>query len=218
MATLEHTKVELRAHPPTDCEGRPCPLHNRTRHALRSFPQHWRSDRGLMERICPLGVGHPDPDQWHYLVATHGVRAAKAEFVHGCVANPYSGTGMCTPWLVDDVPAALLYPHPGHAVSLEGHVWSWWYPTSWNSENRTPYEIRADLPPHLLKPKMVDGQLRVKLRRADGSSVRAQVPRLVWLGWQGELSKRSKVEHINSDPTDNDIRNLFSAHAAPVMV
>jgi hypothetical protein len=42
--------------------SRPCPIHGRTDHAMRAFPQHWRDDRGIMERICPHGIGHPDPD------------------------------------------------------------------------------------------------------------------------------------------------------------
>lgn len=29
---------------------------------MRAWPLNWRSDRRLMERICPHGVGHPDPD------------------------------------------------------------------------------------------------------------------------------------------------------------
>jgi hypothetical protein len=41
---------------------RPCPIHSRTNHSMRSFPQHWRNDRGIMERICSHGIGHPDPD------------------------------------------------------------------------------------------------------------------------------------------------------------
>lgn len=36
------------------------------------WPQHWRGDRHLMERICPHGVGHPDPDD------------INPDGVHGC--------------------------------------------------------------------------------------------------------------------------------------
>lgn len=40
---------------------------------------HWRDDRSFMERICPHGVGHPDPDDEH------------ADPIHGCdgCCNPY---------------------------------------------------------------------------------------------------------------------------------
>jgi hypothetical protein len=81
---LEHSPVILVAHPFTKCDGTVCALHNRTDHAMRSFPQHWRYDRGLIERICPHGVGHPDPDQRGYLVQRYGERRADAEFIHGC--------------------------------------------------------------------------------------------------------------------------------------
>jgi hypothetical protein len=29
---------------------------------MRDLPQHYRDDTGLMERTCPHGIGHPDPD------------------------------------------------------------------------------------------------------------------------------------------------------------
>lgn len=73
-ATLEHCHDVLlcRVHASAACAGRPCPLHNRTDHHMRGFPQHYREDRGFMERICPHGVGHPDPD------------CIRADPVHGC--------------------------------------------------------------------------------------------------------------------------------------
>lgn len=42
--------------------GRPCPIHARSEHHMRSWPQNWRTDKYAMERTCPHGVGHPDPD------------------------------------------------------------------------------------------------------------------------------------------------------------
>lgn len=51
------------AHRRRDCIGSPCPIHYRTDHHMRGWRQHWRADRSLMERICPHGIGHPDPDQ-----------------------------------------------------------------------------------------------------------------------------------------------------------
>lgn len=52
-----------------------CPIHNRSNHSMRSFPQSWRPDMQLMERICPHGVGHPDPDD---------LKTRNGEMVHGC--------------------------------------------------------------------------------------------------------------------------------------
>ena len=73
---LENTDIVLVCHSPEKCIGEYCTMHNRSNHSMRSFPQYWRGDRGIMERTCPHGVGHPDPDDpkttnW-------------AEFVHGC--------------------------------------------------------------------------------------------------------------------------------------
>lgn len=73
---LEHTDIYLvKIHDPKLCEGRACPVHNLSDHHMRDFPQHWRQDRGLMERICPHGVGHPDPDHLAY---------RPQDSIHGC--------------------------------------------------------------------------------------------------------------------------------------
>ncbi len=56
----------------------PCPIHYPSYHALSHRPTHWRNDRGIMERICEHGVGHPDPDDIK-------VREGDwTEGVHGC--------------------------------------------------------------------------------------------------------------------------------------
>ena len=49
-------------HSPDKCVGRPCPVHNPSDHHMRSWPLNYRPDRGLTERLCHHGVGHPDPD------------------------------------------------------------------------------------------------------------------------------------------------------------
>lgn len=59
---LEGGEVIYNVHQKHDCRGPPCPIHHLTDHHMRSFPQHFRQDRRIMERICPHGVGHPDPD------------------------------------------------------------------------------------------------------------------------------------------------------------
>jgi hypothetical protein len=43
---------------------------------MRAFPQHWRTDRKIIERICPHGVGHPDPDDPKMMEVY--------EAIHGC--------------------------------------------------------------------------------------------------------------------------------------
>ncbi len=51
------------------CEGRgiPCCIHEPSIHHMREWPMNWRSDTGVMERICPHGTGHPDPDHMAYV-------------------------------------------------------------------------------------------------------------------------------------------------------
>lgn len=59
-------------HSPDECQNEYCVIHNPSDHGMRTFPTLWRRDRGFMERVCPHGVGHPDPDD------------PKAPPVHGC--------------------------------------------------------------------------------------------------------------------------------------
>ena len=59
---LENSDEMLRAHNPDICVGEKCCIHNLTDHCMRTDRQHWRDDRGFMERICQHGCGHPDPD------------------------------------------------------------------------------------------------------------------------------------------------------------
>lgn len=79
----------LRTHDPAKCEGRLCDVHNRRgAEPWASYPLNWRGDRGVMEVICPCGIGHPTPAQAEYfesLVGSEISRAtADAELVHGC--------------------------------------------------------------------------------------------------------------------------------------
>lgn len=51
---------------------------------MRDFKTHWRDDRKLMERICPHGVGHPDPDDIAFKRRVLGDKFANLEAIHGC--------------------------------------------------------------------------------------------------------------------------------------
>jgi hypothetical protein len=47
---------------------------------MRKWKMNYRSDKGVMERICPCGVGHPDPDD-----AAYWQSIGKPEMtIHGC--------------------------------------------------------------------------------------------------------------------------------------
>jgi len=72
---LEHSKVHMICHKKTACKGPSCPIHKRSNHHMRSWPQFWRDDIYLMERICKHGIGHPDPDDPSF---------ASEGGVHGC--------------------------------------------------------------------------------------------------------------------------------------
>lgn len=74
----------LLTHPRESCEGRgiPCCIHSPSDHHMRSFPMNWRADTGVMERICPHGIGHPDPDHMTYVLSVS--RVNKWQGVHGC--------------------------------------------------------------------------------------------------------------------------------------
>lgn len=77
FATLENTEITIRTHGSDRCYGERCTIHNRSDHHMRGWPQHWRSDRGIMERICEHGIGHPDPDEYKII---SGIDAG----FHGC--------------------------------------------------------------------------------------------------------------------------------------
>lgn len=44
------------------CKGEFCTIHRNSPHHMIEWPQNWRDDTRIMERVCPHGIGHPDPD------------------------------------------------------------------------------------------------------------------------------------------------------------
>lgn len=84
---LSEAEQVVGVHPGQNCTG-PCPLHRPGHHAMREFPLHWRNDMAIFERICPHGVGHPDPDTilWFGVAVPGGggITAASTFAVHGC--------------------------------------------------------------------------------------------------------------------------------------
>lgn len=78
------TKQLLTVHGKDVCTGPPCVIHAPSDHKMKNFPTHWRSDRALIERICPHGIGHPDPDDIEFKRKLKGDEFARQESVHGC--------------------------------------------------------------------------------------------------------------------------------------
>jgi len=76
LADLLAAGVNL--HTPTMCAGEFCTIHNPSDHHMRDWPQFWRNDRHMMERMRPHEQGHPDPDE------------INPDKVHGC-------DGCCVP-------------------------------------------------------------------------------------------------------------------------
>jgi hypothetical protein len=89
LAVLENTDKVMVTHGPDKCQNQNefCTIHNRSNHSMRGFPQLYRRDRNLMERICSHGIGHPDPDDPKIIngwtTDKEGV-PKNYELVHGC--------------------------------------------------------------------------------------------------------------------------------------
>lgn len=78
--TLPNGLKLIGVHRREKCDPLPCVIHNPTEHSMRIFPLHWRRDRGIFERICLHGIGHPDPDQFDYWESV----GESFQSVHGC--------------------------------------------------------------------------------------------------------------------------------------
>lgn len=85
----------------SQCLGRPCVIHAPSDHLMRSFPTNLRVPGPFdikplhMERICPHGIGHPDPDDAAYQRSIgHDVG------VHGC-------DGCCRDGLISELDEEL---------------------------------------------------------------------------------------------------------------
>lgn len=76
--------IQLRVHHPSKCAMEYCCIHNPSPHHMVTWPQLWRDDRQLMERTCPHGVGHPDPDGLEFRRRRSGDKAADTAGIHGC--------------------------------------------------------------------------------------------------------------------------------------
>lgn len=98
------TGQEIMVHEKSNCEGHHCVIHNPSNHHMKDWPTNWRQDRYLMERICPCGVGHPDPDDLAFKKTLNLPRELfQAESIHGCC-------GCCDPTIYKKKYKGLSYP------------------------------------------------------------------------------------------------------------
>lgn len=73
-------RVLTNVHSEAGCEGQWCVIHHPKPSHTSEWPLHWRGDRAIFERICPHGIGHPDPSQLDYWEA----RGQSYNAIHGC--------------------------------------------------------------------------------------------------------------------------------------
>lgn len=77
MKLLKHEKeywAKWHTHDVFECREENCAVHSPSNHHMRTWPINYRMDRGITERICKHGIGHPDPD----------CIRAKEDSGHGC--------------------------------------------------------------------------------------------------------------------------------------
>jgi hypothetical protein len=75
----------LLTHGPEACvDDDACPIHRASRHALHAAPMAWRVDIELLERICPHGIHHPDPDDLTRQEQVHGTTHQTQLERHDC--------------------------------------------------------------------------------------------------------------------------------------
>ena len=74
-------------HPASACADRDsCVIHRQSDHNMRAFQLRWRTAQvydikpSHFERICPHGIGHPDPDDMGYWRSV----GEESMGVHGC--------------------------------------------------------------------------------------------------------------------------------------
>lgn len=76
-----------------------CVVHHPSDHTLSWARTNWRDDTGIMERVCPHGIGHPDPDSLAHVKRSRGKKEAETSSIHGC-------DGCCRPVKIpQDCPA-----------------------------------------------------------------------------------------------------------------
>jgi hypothetical protein len=78
----QHTRAACRASRKAGAPAH-CVIHNPSKHHMRDWPMILRSS-GLIERQCPHGVGHPDPDSAAYM---NWRDHTDTWLIHGCHWN-----------------------------------------------------------------------------------------------------------------------------------
>jgi hypothetical protein len=89
---VDHVLLELGqviwTHGLGSCLGQWCCIHRPMPGPWSGWPRYWRDERGIMERICPCGVGHPVAEMYEYTV----LQGDMYKLTHTCC-----GIHPCTP-------------------------------------------------------------------------------------------------------------------------
>jgi hypothetical protein len=83
--TLLESGQELKHHVRANCSGNCC-LHGTSVYPSCRTPRQWRNDRGIIEHLCPHGIGHPCLAGVEYamLMAPTEDAIFDVSAVHGC--------------------------------------------------------------------------------------------------------------------------------------
>jgi hypothetical protein len=77
---LESGQMLTNVHPRLECIGEWCPIHRPMPGPWSNWPRLWRDDRGIMERVCPCGIGHPVAEMYQWALEN----GQGFNLVHGC--------------------------------------------------------------------------------------------------------------------------------------
>jgi len=64
--TDDYGQVLYNIHDSEKCKSTRCIIHNPMPNHLSDLKLYYRFDRGIFERICKHGCGHPDPDNVYF--------------------------------------------------------------------------------------------------------------------------------------------------------
>lgn len=81
-------------HEAGECIGEWCVIHRPMPGPWESWPRVWRGDRGIVERRCPHGVGHPVAEMHEWSI----MMGQEVDLIHGCDGCPCSPSAKEKQW------------------------------------------------------------------------------------------------------------------------
>lgn len=85
--TFIFSNGRARVHERRACAGTYCTIHHPSKHKMNSWPMLLR-ETALIERTCPHGIGHPDPDSAAFFNRRLGALAWGTHGCDGCCVEP----------------------------------------------------------------------------------------------------------------------------------